>query len=191
VRKDMVRRSGVTNQCDFCGQSTVWSDVRDGAQKFCGETCRRNARLFELSIDIAPELIQEHALALSLKPCPQCGKHTAPIEMWPRHRIVSLVYVCMHDTEHTLCCPRCGQRRAALAAVYSFVLGWWSVAGLFITPIYLFRNLRVAWRGRGKETPSPQLLQHARLDLAASLQSTGLLGTAGPPALRGVSAAAP
>src|SRR5689334_11915455 len=68
VRKDMFRRSGVTNQCDFCGQSTAWGGVRDGAQKFCDETCRRNARLFELSIDIAPELIHEHALAMSLKP---------------------------------------------------------------------------------------------------------------------------
>jgi hypothetical protein len=191
VRKDMFRRSGVTNQCDFCGQSAALSAVRDGAQKFCDETCRRNARLFELSIDIAPELIQEHAVALSLKPCPQCGKQTVPIEMWPRHRIVSLLYVCLRDIEHTLCCPRCGRKRAALAAAYSLVLGWWSLPGLFITPVYVFRNLRIAWRGRGKETPSPHLLRHARLDLASSLQSAGLLGAAGRATMTGASATAP
>jgi hypothetical protein len=180
VRKGMFRRSGVTNQCDFCGRSTHLGAVYDGPQKFCTQTCLRNARLYELSVDLAPDLVLQHAHALSVKPCPRCGRTTTPLEMWPQ-RWVTSIWWCYAANGHTLCCTRCGRIYALQAAVYCLVLGWWSVVGLFVTPVAITRNLRVARRGREGESPSPQLLHHARLDLAQSLQASGVLGGSAKP----------
>ena len=82
--KGFTRRSGVTNQCDFCGQSIVLGAFHDEGQRFCGRECRDQARLYEASFDLAPDLVLEHAHTIFTGPCPCCGQLGKPIEMRPR-----------------------------------------------------------------------------------------------------------
>lgn len=51
ARKAKYRIAGVTNHCDFCGKSVLFSvsRVKNDGQKFCNSTCLRNARLMDIA----------------------------------------------------------------------------------------------------------------------------------------------
>lgn len=167
--KGMVRSAGVTNQCDFCGQSLVMGAIHDQGQRFCGAECRDEARLLEASVGLAPDLVLAHANAILMGPCPCCGRQGKPIEVRPRWLIVSAILYVSRNVERTLSCRRCAQRKNWWAIASCLLLGWWSVPGLFETPVAIYRNLTEIYARRIRKGPSEELIYRAKLDLAKQL----------------------
>jgi len=168
VRRDVVRSSGVTNHCDFCRKSTL-APLHNEGQKFCSSDCLRQARLLERAILLAPDLVAEHAESMRRRPCPRCKSRLSMLEMRPAFHIVSAFFICSRHADHEFLCRRCGIRRNVFASIVDFFLGWWSLPGLFVTPIFIYRNIREAYRDRFDAKPSRQLVYRAMLELAESL----------------------
>jgi hypothetical protein len=135
--KSFTRMAGVTNHCDFCGAPTVLYAVGDEGQRFCGPRCRNEARLLEASFELAPDLIATRAEALFTGPCPRCAQRGKPIEMRPRWRIAAAFVFTSTEFERELLCRRCGERENWKAAFFSLLFGWWSVSGVYTTPVVI------------------------------------------------------
>jgi len=173
--KAFFRKSSATNQCDFCGRSRnpLWNWTRDGAQKFCGKQCFERARLMEASVDIPLDVVLDHAASMRFGPCPVCAKVGSTVEMRHAHYVFSVVLFAYHESSHVLACRRCGIKRNVLAAISCFLLGWWSLAGLFSTPVQIYRNVRLA-KSPDVDVPSKDLISQARMDLAVNFRKLDL-----------------
>lgn len=175
AKQAIVRRAGVTNECDYCGRSIAFGCVSDGTQRFCSNTCMRESHLHAAAFALAPDLIVEHANRLLAGACPQCGVIGKIVEMRPVHTVVSIIWWCQARRESRLCCRSCAVRANGWAIVSSLLFGWWSLPGLIATPVQVWRNLRAIQRDRFESLPSPELMHRAALDLAARLEATPAL----------------
>lgn len=169
VKKEIVGRSHVTSHCDFCGKSIVWSSLRSGMQRFCGERCRDESILLVKSVDIAADLIEEHAVRMKFGACPKCGIAGNSVEMRATHHVVAALVTTHYSRRVELSCRLCARTASLWAAASCLVFGWWSFSGLFSTPVQIARNIRSALSRRDHNEPSPALLMRARLDLAREL----------------------
>lgn len=168
--KGLARRAGVTHQCDFRGDSiAIGGAIPDGGQRFCSQQCRGGLRLYEVAFDLAPDLVHQHAMATFMGPCPICAREGKPVEVRPRWLVASLIWRLADKIDYELCCRRCAQRRNWRAIGTCLLFGWWSLGGLFATPIAIYRNLVEMYATRFRSEPSPQLLTWASLDLARRL----------------------
>ena len=168
ARRSALRQGGVTNQCDFCGRTALFP-LRNGVQKFCGSKCLKLARSLEQTIGLAPDIIVAHAKIIRSGPCPRCGRSGSIVEVRPMFEIVSAIWLCSRSALHELLCRRCGARKNMRFAIANLFLGWWSVPGLFLTPLFVYRNLSHALREQFGPEPSAKLMLEARLELADTL----------------------
>lgn len=53
-----------------------------------------------------------------------------------------------------------------MALLACLLLGWWSLRGLFLTPVQIAKNLRDICRDDQDWRPSEGLLRYARIELA-------------------------
>lgn len=169
VKKEIITRSGVTSHCDYCGAAIAFDSIRVRGQRFCSERCRDESALLVKSVDLAPDLIFEHAVRMKFGACPECGTAGNGVEMRPAHFVFSALVVTHFERKVQLRCRRCARKASLLAAVACLFLGWWSIPGFFSTPVLIVRNLREALSRRVDEDPSEALLFKARLDLARDL----------------------
>jgi len=166
VRREIIGRSGVTNHCDYCGMTTALDSVTDGKQKFCSHKCMQESILLGKSVDLAPDLIYEHAVAMKYGTCPVCKKAGGVVEMRPMYHVVSVIWFHRYSQTFELCCRSCGRKANLMATLGCATLGWWSLLGLFSTPYNVVRNLTRLFDKDDNDPPSAQLLFQARLDLA-------------------------
>lgn len=166
VRKQIVSRSGITNQCDYCGESTAFGSIRSAGQRFCSKICRDHSALLVKSIDLAPDLIAEHAMQIKFGDCPQCGVAGRDVDMRYVHHLIGALVFTHYSRKAELRCRGCARRANLWAASGCLLFGWWSLYGLFMTPVFIVRNLRAAFSRRVEVEPSADLLMRARLDLA-------------------------
>lgn len=179
VRKEIVSRSGVTNQCDYCGESTAFGSLRSAGQRFCSERCRDHSALLLKSIDLAPDLIIEHAMQIKFGECPQCGVAGRDVEMRYAHHLIGALVLTHSARKGELRCRTCARRANLWAATGCLLFGWWSLPGLFLTPVFIIRNLRAARSRRIEAAPSEELLMRARLELARIMPDFSALTIAG------------
>ena len=169
AQKDILLRSGVTNECDYCGKTVLLGALRKDHQKFCSDRCARNSSLMVKAIGLAPDLVDEHAWRIASGACPECGCDGGLVEMRPIHMCVSILVASLPFTERPLQCRKCAVRDAWLNSAATFLFGWWSLTGLVRTPVTIWRNVRVILRDTFVELPSPALRRYAALDLAERL----------------------
>ncbi|RTL29950.1 MAG: hypothetical protein EKK47_12060 [Burkholderiales bacterium] len=180
ARKAAYRQTKGTTECDFCGSSARFSAVLDEGQRFCSKSCLRSARLLEASEDIPKEAIFQHACRIKEGPCPSCQRTLTRIEVRPYYRVWSVGLFTQWTKRTHICCLSCGRKTNLESLIFSVVLGWWGIPwGLIITPGQIIANITEMLRSRGDSEPSAELIQAARLDLAArrykerALQSNG------------------
>jgi hypothetical protein len=95
--------------------------------------------------------------------CPKCERQ-GPVDAHLEHSVLSAVIVRFSRRKPMVSCRGCARRRQVLATLVTFLFGWWSLSGLFMTPLYIFRNIR-ALRAPDRGTPSPVLMELAYWDL--------------------------
>lgn len=170
ARKAAYRQTKGTKECDFCGSSARFSAVLDEGQRFCSESCLRNARLLEISEDIPKEAIFQYACSIKEGPCPSCQQYSSKTEVRPYYRVWSIGIFTHWTTGTHICCRSCGRKTNFLSLIFCTAFGWWGMPwGLIITPAQIIANIAEMLRSRGDSAPSEELLLAARLDLAAKL----------------------
>lgn len=168
AKKGVYRKAG-RKGCDYCRQSTLLSSVKDAGQTFCSSECLQMARLMEAAVDLDPNDIPARALAIRNGPCPRCGRRGSPVEVRRAYWIWSAVVFTRWGTSAKLCCKGCGNDENLRSMGSSFVLGWWGFPwGILRTPVQVIANVVAIFR-RDPEMPSDELMEAARLELAAEL----------------------
>ena len=160
------RPGAATNTCDYCGKSLAYGAVRDGARMFCRSACAHAVRVAERAEDV--DIVDAWALAESLRKgeCPRCGCVDGTVQLRRAHHVWSYIRSFVYSVETQLRCRRCGRNANRLAILGNVLAGWWSPAGLFVTPACIIRNFREIGSLDGTRESTPQLVAFARLRLA-------------------------
>lgn len=95
--------------------------------------------------------------------CPICGGR-GPVDIHTSYRIWSAGFVTSTSTRPRLSCRRCALNAKVWDLIFSAVLGWWAAWGIFLTPVYLVRNLYGLTR-RQADGPSDELEKSVRVDV--------------------------
>jgi hypothetical protein len=149
ARKASYRQTKGTTECDYCGNSARFFKVTDAGQRFCSKICLRNARLMEISEDI-------------------------PDEERKFYTVWSAVIFTRWTKRTHVCCKSCGKEENVWSIIFCLLFGWWGIPwGLFVTPVQIFSNIAEIFNSRNEgPTPSDDLLQVARIELASKMTST-------------------
>jgi hypothetical protein len=170
ARKSAYRETKGTSECDFCGSSARFSALLDGGQRFCSKNCLRNARLMEVSEDISEETIFQHACRIKESPCPLCQQLSSKTEVRRYYRVWSIGILTSWVKRTHICCLSCARKTNFGSLIFCTLFGWWGIPwGLIITPAQIFANISEMFKSRSESPPSEELIQAARLDLAAKL----------------------
>lgn len=166
ARKDALRHSGVTNQCDFCAKAILGVPVQAAGQKFCSQACLDTNQLRIAAVDVSDEEARAQAVQLKSGPCPVCRAAGCRPEMYGAEYVTSAVVMTHWKREWRLSCHSCARSKAAWASLHCLGLGLWSLHGLIRAPSGMLYNLREAIVSLESGPPSPRLVDHARLMLA-------------------------
>ncbi len=170
AKKDRYRQSQGTTRCDYCGNSARFSPVLDQGQRFCSKRCLRQTRLLEISVDISDEEIIRHARNIKNGECPDCHKRDSKVEVRYYYRVWSAIVFTQWAKRTHVCCRACGRRTNFGSIMFSLLLGWWGFPwGIIITPAQIISNLVEIFKGREEPEPSDELIQAARIELAAAI----------------------
>lgn len=168
ARKASYRQTKGTSECDFCGSSARFSALLDEGQRFCSKACLRNARLLEISEDISKEEILSHAFTIKNGTCPECQQAGSKTEVRRYYRVWSAGIFTQWTNRTHICCHSCGRKANLGSIVFCTLLGWWAIPwGVIMTPAQILANITEMFKPLSDPAPSDELLQAARLDLAA------------------------
>lgn len=172
-RKAMYRKSNGNHRCDFCGNSARFSYVSDDGQRFCNQTCLRDARLLEESEDIKQRDIEKHALDIRGGACPICKRQNGIVEVRWKYKVWSAILFTRWTKTKSVCCKSCGRNKNLSAIAFSATFGWWGFpSGIIITPAQIIANIAEMIRSDDRSTPSADLVLAARLNLANQRRKT-------------------
>jgi hypothetical protein len=156
-------------RCAYCGKFII-GGKKQGSLRYCNDACHHQGFLAPVAEYAAPELVEARLTALRQQPCPICGG-VGPVDLYTSHTAWSLVAVTSWKDRPRLSCVRCGRRRIRRAMAFTALCGWWGFPfGLVVTPWQLFNGAKALSKARDSSTPSDQLQQMVKLEVASSLQ---------------------
>ena len=168
--RNVYRRRGVTNDCDFCGKSAALSGIRDEGQRFCSSECLEMARSLEAATSLTEQEIRDRAFAIKTGPCPRCKERAPRVELHTRYWVWSAVVVTRWGQDSKILCRKCAKRSSLWSAAECLVFGWWGFPhGLCRTPLQVFRNFAPEPNYEGGMEPSAGLLHATRLIMGKEL----------------------
>lgn len=162
-RQAVYRRTGATNDCDFCGNSALLSGLSDGGQRFCSVLCLEQARCLEASANISDEDILVRARSIRIGPCPKCVRRAGVVEVRRHYWVWSALLISRWGHDTTVQCADCGRKDNLFGMLSSLTLGPWGI-GIVLMPVQIARNLFEMLRDE-PQRPSAGLLRLARLRL--------------------------
>lgn len=170
AHKARLRQAAAPGRCAHCHKKVWVSAIEDGDQEFCSRSCLSAARLEEAAIDIDDAEAQRLAAEIRTGNCPSCSAIGSPIEIRRYHWVWSAVLISRWGTSSKLSCRRCGVQTNLWAIVSCLVLGWWGFPfGILLTPIQIAHNMGEIRRRSERDVPSGELVELARMQLAARL----------------------
>lgn len=170
AKKASYRRTSGKRKCDYCDSSAIISYIINDGQRFCSTACLENARLMELSEDIPSEEIINFAYDLKNGECPDCHRNDSKIETRKHYRVWSAVIITSSTKQTHVCCKSCGRKINFESIMFCLVFGWWGIPwGILITPVQIILNIAEIFNAADDKIPSDDLVQRARIGLAATL----------------------
>ena len=152
--------------CGFCGSWILFGGAREGEERFCNDECRRKGLIGNLADEIPEEIIGRHVDEVHQGECPECGGE-GPVDVHTSHMVWSALVLTSWYSKPKVCCRSCGVKAKLIGTALSGVLGWWGFPwGIIVTPIQICRNLGGLLSAPDPETPSEQLENLVKLQLA-------------------------
>ena len=145
------------SQCDYCGKDILFGGISEYDLRFCNKKCRENGDALVLSRSLIPEdIVNKEAQAIHQGLCPKC-QGNGPVDVHTSYRVLSALVITHWRTSPNICCRSCGTKSQVCDCIFSFFLGWWSLHGLFTTPVYVFKNIVGILKGPEELNPSEKL----------------------------------
>jgi len=167
--------------CAACGSTILFGGKRTGERRFCSDKCLAAGSVLTAADALPESTVAARVWEIYNGRCPSCTG-SGPIDVHSSYRVWSGLVVTSHSTRLNVGCRRCGNRARLKDAAFSLLFGWWGFPwGLIWTPIQVGRNLTAMMRSEEATTPSAQLTQIVRLQMAAGAQGQGAPAFAVPP----------
>jgi hypothetical protein len=139
--------------------------IEEGELRFCSEKCHEVGR-FRQENPMPKALVTGVAEQWFQGACPKC-EGSGPVDVHFAHSVLSAVFVRFSRKQSMLSCRRCARKKQTLSLLATLLLGWWSLSGIIMTPLYIVRNLRGLFAPEAT-TPSPKLLDMAYWEVVRS-----------------------
>lgn len=155
-------------RCHQCRAIIIADGERGGGNIYCSPTCYNAGYLAELAAQLPPDLIDQRTAAIHQGNCPLCSG-SGPVDFHYADSVWSVLVVSVTKSEPQLSCRPCARQRQLDALRTSVLLGWWSLRGMFITPVFIVRNV-LALRRPDRIGPSATLRRFVVHQLANEAQ---------------------
>ena len=160
-------------KCDYCGTTILFGGVKEEEYRFCNQKCHENGFLLTIAKQIPDDVMEEHLKEVHDGQCPKCGG-AGPIDVHTSHTVWSALVMTSWKSRPEVCCNSCGVKAKLGGAVISGLFGWWGFPwGIIMTPIQIIRNVAGLASSPDPLTPSAQLENFVRLNLASHLVASG------------------
>jgi len=157
------------HQCPECGALVLAGGVKvDGGKAYCRQSCADRGIVRRCAHVIPPDVVRDEAMRVRVGACPNCHRQSGPIESRMVHWVVGMINVTWWHDESFLSCRACHRKRLLTRSIRMVLFGWWSVYGIFMTPVRLVKNV-MSWRRADPEAPSQALLARVHFDLVLKL----------------------
>jgi hypothetical protein len=153
-------------KCDSCGATIVLGGERLGDRRFCSTDCLFQAGPVRVAEEIPDSVVETKALELRQGACPLCGS-AGPNDVYESYRISSFLVRVSTDRRTQISCRRCGLKRQLVSLGWCALFGWWSFAGLFVTPALIVGNVINILSPPNETRPSERLKKLVRKNMAA------------------------
>ena len=152
------------DQCANCGQVILFGGIKHGTIRYCNAKCYEAVRFLNTTFYVPENEVDEILTAFHQGDCPCCGG-PGPVDYHFSYRIMSFLAVTRFETIPKISCHACAKKAKIKNFLTTLLLGWWG-PGLIFTPIYLCKNLYSLCYPIPADTPSDQLREYIRLDIA-------------------------
>ena len=157
------------HSCPECRTLVLVGGVKaEDGKTYCKRSCADRGIVRRCAHVIPPDVVRDEALRVRAGDCPNCRKPSGVVESRMVYWVVGLINVTWWHDESFLSCRACHRRRLVSRSIRTLLFGWWSVRGIFMTPVRLVRNV-MAWRRPDPETPSDALVARVHFDLVLKL----------------------
>jgi hypothetical protein len=155
--------------CGACGSTILFGGVKDAGLRFCNADCHARGSVLLLIPQLPPDTVKQQASSIYHGACPKC-QGPGPVDVHTSYRIWSALVLTSWNNTPQISCKRCGVKRQAGSAVFSFLFGWWGFPwGLLMTPVQVTRNIIGAFRSSPATGPSPALEHAVAMALATAM----------------------
>lgn len=154
-------------KCAYCGTTILFGGKKLEDLKFCNDKCLSHGQVTLLAEQIPNDVVAAQAREVHAGACPVCNEHRGPVDVHTSYKIISFVLMSSWSSNPRVSCGTCGKKAQFGGLLYSFFLGWWGIPwGLIMTPVQVVRNLAALFRSDDSLTPSEQLEQLVRMNIA-------------------------
>lgn len=144
-------------ECANCGKDILFGGVTAYGLRFCNKKCRENGNdLVLLRSEIPQDIVNKQIQEIHQGLCPKC-QGNGPVDLHPSYRVCSAIFLTSWRTTPNICCRSCGIRIQIKDCIFSFFLGWWSLYGLFLTPVQIVKNISGILKRPDELNPSEEL----------------------------------
>jgi hypothetical protein len=157
------------NRCPECKTLVLGGGYRiPGEKPYCKKACAEASIVRRFADTIPEKFVREEAGLVRAGACPICGSTDGSVNGRLVHSVISLVRVTFWRHDAVVGCRRCHRKKLAGKTLTTLLLGWWSVHGIFMTPVFLVKNA-IEWFRKDPEGVSDVLLRQVHRDLVLKL----------------------
>ena len=156
-------------KCGYCGSNILIGGVRAGDQRFCNNTCHRDAFILSVTKNVPAAVLERQIEEVWRGHCLKC-QQPGPIDVHKFHEVWSALILTRWTTQAQVSCHACGVKRQLGGAAFSLCFGWWGFPwGLILTPVQITRNVVGMCRGPKSDRPSDELRKQVLVNLGAQM----------------------
>lgn len=167
-------------KCAYCSRTILFGGKKANGLSFCNNRCLSNGQITLVADQVPDDFVFTQTREIHSGPCPVCGKNQGPVDVHTSHKVASFLVMTSWSSTPRVSCKPCGTKAKLGATVYSLLLGWWGFPwGIIMTPVQVLKNLGALFQTETYMTPSAQLVQLVRVNIAAQALETNELALGG------------
>ncbi len=140
--------SGTGDASEFIRIKEAYDTLSDPARRRRYDKSQSSADAEQSSANEAPSARntagdREPSTKVEAIRCSDCGAITAQPRYCVFYRVWSVLLYTRMEKPHGVYCGHCARRKSVIQSAFTWLLGWWSVQGIFWTPLALWKNLMI------------------------------------------------